>query len=153
MHSEKSYKITEKNDEDQMAMDIESSSDPAALEDDEWEGIDDGDTAMDEDDDDTPVFFKELNAAKDAATMAKTQPKRPKTKVAAVGREKVRKVLEDTTGIAQKRSRMLDQNDFLKLLIAFNEEGIHFSKKGQMKGSFCWHIWSAMIWKLKLLAS
>jgi len=41
-------------------------------------------------------------------------------------REKVRKVLEDDTALAEKRARLCDEGDFLKLLYAFNLEGIHF---------------------------
>ncbi|EEU45551.1 uncharacterized protein NECHADRAFT_41763 [Fusarium vanettenii 77-13-4] len=50
-----------------------------------------------------------------------------KTKVAELVREKIRKVLEDVTELADKRSGKCDENDFLRLLFAFNEEGIHFS--------------------------
>ncbi|GAO14298.1 hypothetical protein UVI_02033760 [Ustilaginoidea virens] len=41
--------------------------------------------------------------------------------------EQIRKVLEDVTELADKRSGKCDENDFLRLLFAFNEEGIHFS--------------------------
>ncbi|KAL2204203.1 rRNA adenine dimethylase [Sarocladium strictum] len=50
-----------------------------------------------------------------------------KTKVAELVREKIRKVLEDVTELADKRSGKCDEGDFLRLLYAFNEEGIHFS--------------------------
>eukprot|EP01101_Sappina_pedata_P011981 TRINITY_DN8140_c0_g1_i1.p1 TRINITY_DN8140_c0_g1~~TRINITY_DN8140_c0_g1_i1.p1 ORF type:complete len:322 (+),score=148.14 TRINITY_DN8140_c0_g1_i1:32-967(+) len=40
-------------------------------------------------------------------------------------REKVMKILE-TTDFAEKRSNKMDLDDFLKLLTAFNEEGLHF---------------------------
>jgi len=36
------------------------------------------------------------------------------------------KVLEETE-LADVRSGKCDENDFLRLLLAFNEEGIHFS--------------------------
>ena len=49
------------------------------------------------------------------------------TKVAEVVREKIRKVLEVSTGLADKRAGQCDQGDFLKLLYAFNQEGIHFA--------------------------
>ncbi|EHA23625.1 hypothetical protein ASPNIDRAFT_47196 [Aspergillus niger ATCC 1015] len=39
----------------------------------------------------------------------------------------VRQVLEDETRLADKRARMCDENDFLKLLWAFNQKGFHFS--------------------------
>ncbi|OJJ30714.1 hypothetical protein ASPWEDRAFT_121180 [Aspergillus wentii DTO 134E9] len=51
----------------------------------------------------------------------------PKGKVAELVREKVRQVLEDETKLADKRARMCDENDFLKLLWAFNQKGFHFS--------------------------
>jgi len=35
--------------------------------------------------------------------------------------------LEDVTELADQRSGKCDENDFLRLLFAFNEEGIHFS--------------------------
>lgn len=80
---------------------------------------------MDVDDEDAPDFFKELRNS--AASIPKTKSKRKKTKVAELVREKIRKVLEDVTELADKRSGKCDENDFLRLLFAFNEEGIHFS--------------------------
>jgi 18S rRNA (adenine1779-N6/adenine1780-N6)-dimethyltransferase len=68
-------------------------------------------------DDEVPSFFKELAASNASKDGAKTPSKRPKTKVAALVREKVRRVLEDVTGLAEKRARMLDETDFLKLLL------------------------------------
>lgn len=96
-------------------------------------GANDGEEAgMDVDDlggdtlgDDTPSFFQELKIA--SANVPKTKSKRKKTKVAELVREKIRKVLEDVTELADKRSGKCDENDFLRLLFAFNEEGIHFS--------------------------
>ncbi|CAM1500786.1 Fc.00g099480.m01.CDS01 [Cosmosporella sp. VM-42] len=83
----------------------------------EWAGMD-----VDEDED-APEFFKEIRNS----AVAKTKSKRKKTKVAELVREKIRKVLEDVTELADKRSGKCDENDFLRLLFAFNEEGIHFS--------------------------
>ncbi|KAM0524024.1 hypothetical protein ACHAPE_001279 [Trichoderma viride] len=85
------------------------------------------DAGMDVDDlgDDTPSFFQELKTA--SLNVPKTKSKRKKTKVAELVREKIRKVLEDVTELADKRSGKCDENDFLRLLFAFNEEGIHFS--------------------------
>lgn len=83
----------------------------------------DADMDVDGEDDDTPAFFKEAAAA----AIPKTKSKRKKTKVAELVREKIRKVLEDVTELADKRSGKCDENDFLRLLFAFNEEGIHFS--------------------------
>lgn len=82
-----------------------------------------GDDGMDVDDDDTPAFFKEAAAS----AVPKTKSKKKKTKVAELVREKIRKVLEDVTELADKRAGKCDENDFLRLLFAFNEEGIHFS--------------------------
>ncbi|KAF5026321.1 hypothetical protein F66182_1585 [Fusarium sp. NRRL 66182] len=75
-------------------------------------------------DEDAPDFFKEL---KNSMGNTKTKSKRKKTKVAELVREKIRKVLEDVTELADKRAGKCDENDFLRLLFAFNEEGIHFS--------------------------
>jgi len=38
---------------------------------------------------------------------------------------KVQGILE-TVGMAEERAAKMDQDDFLRLLAAFNEEGIHF---------------------------
>jgi 18S rRNA (adenine1779-N6/adenine1780-N6)-dimethyltransferase len=89
---------------------------------DEWEGFMDVD-----DEDDTPAFFK--GEAKRAVqdNSGKTKSKKKKTRVAELVREKIRKVLEDVTDLADTRAGKCDENDFLRLLLAFNEEGIHFS--------------------------
>jgi 18S rRNA (adenine1779-N6/adenine1780-N6)-dimethyltransferase len=76
-------------------------------------------------DDDAPSFFQELKEKQ--AAMPKTKSKRKKTAVAELIREKIRKVLEDVTELADKRAGKCDENDFLRLLSAFNDEGIHFS--------------------------
>ncbi|CAG9999308.1 unnamed protein product [Clonostachys byssicola] len=86
-------------------------------------GDDEDGNGMDVDDEDTPAFFKEMASTE----VAKTKSKRKKTKVAELVREKIRKVLEDVTELADKRAGKCDENDFLRLLFAFNEEGIHFS--------------------------
>jgi 18S rRNA (adenine1779-N6/adenine1780-N6)-dimethyltransferase len=95
-------------------MDVED----GAADGEEWGG-------MDVDEDDAPEFFKEMR--NNNAGSSKTKSKRKKTKVAELVREKIRKVLEDVTELADKRSGKCDENDFLRLLFAFNEEGIHFS--------------------------
>ncbi|KAK3681403.1 S-adenosyl-L-methionine-dependent methyltransferase [Podospora appendiculata] len=82
-----------------------------------------GDGDDDDDDEDMPVFFKELGAVDDKD---KTPSRNPKSRVAMIVRDKVEKVLT-VTDLADKRARQCDQNDFLKLLLAFHEEGIHFS--------------------------
>ena len=91
--------------------DDDDEADPTAQDGEEagedWGGIDD-------DDEDMPVFFKELND--DSAKDIKTPSRNPKSRVGLVVRAKVEKVLA-TTGLADKRARMCDQNDFLKLLL------------------------------------
>lgn len=86
------------------------------------------DEVMDVDDeDDVPDFFKEQANARIQEAL-KNQPNRKKKgKVAELVREKVRQVLEVDTKLADKRARMCDENDFLKLLWAFNQKGFHFS--------------------------
>jgi 18S rRNA (adenine1779-N6/adenine1780-N6)-dimethyltransferase len=98
-------------------MEVENAAAATEEPDDEWDGFMDVD-----DEDDIPEFFKE-----ERKPVPKTQSKKTKSKVANLIREKVRKVLEDTTQLADKRARMCDEGDFLKLLWAFNQEGIHFS--------------------------
>ena len=90
--------------------------------DDECDGIMD----VDEPDDDLPQFLLEEETKK--AQRLKGNPNRKKKgKVAELVRTKVVKILETDTQLAQKRPRMCDEGDFLKLLYAFNTEGIHFS--------------------------
>ncbi|KAL9125763.1 MAG: hypothetical protein Q9217_005082 [Psora testacea] len=85
----------------------------------EWGGIMDVD---DRDDAPTPLK-KEVNGD---GWSVKSRRKR-KGKVAELVREKVRKILEDETGLADRRARQCDEGDFLRLLWAMNKEGIHFS--------------------------
>ena len=85
-----------------------------------WNGIE-------EDEDDVPAFFREEADAKLAVVNARGSKRRRKGKVAELVREKVRRVLEDVTDLANKRARACDEGDFLKLLWVFNQEGIHFS--------------------------
>ncbi|KAF2402359.1 rRNA adenine dimethylase [Trichodelitschia bisporula] len=91
-------------------------------EDEEWDGIMD----VDEDEDELPEFFKAERARR--AEIKKNGPgkRKRKGKVAELVREKVRRILEDETELADRRARMCDEGDFLKLLYAFNKEGIHF---------------------------
>lgn len=112
--------VEDGDDQDDMDMD-----DGDANENDDDAGMDIEDDNGDADGDDTPSFFQELKAA--SANVPKTKSKRKKTKVAELVREKIRKVLEDVTELADKRAGKCDENDFLRLLFAFNEEGIHFS--------------------------
>ncbi|KAI9696158.1 MAG: Dimethyladenosine transferase [Bogoriella megaspora] len=96
--------------------------DAGGEEDDEWGGIMD----LDEEDD-MPDFFKE-ERERQAKARDKSNPNRKKKgKVAELVREKVRRVLEDETELAERRARMCDEGDFLKLLYEFNKVGIHFN--------------------------
>lgn len=95
---------------------------PAAAEEEEWGGI------MDEDEDDEmPSFFKQERERIAKKAGSKTKSKKKKTRVAELVREKIRKVLEDVTELGDKRAKQCDENDFLRLLLAFNEEGIHLA--------------------------
>ncbi|KAE8454052.1 hypothetical protein EG329_007829 [Mollisiaceae sp. DMI_Dod_QoI] len=93
------------------------------MDEEEWGGIMD----VDEDMDETPAFFKEEAERIAKENGGKTKSKKKKTRVAELVREKIRKVLEDKTELADKRAGKCDENDFLRLLYAFNEEGIHFN--------------------------
>ncbi|CAK4032198.1 Dimethyladenosine transferase [Lecanosticta acicola] len=93
----------------------------AGAEDAELEGIMDLD-----DEDDVPDFFKE-EADKKAKKLRDNPNRKRKGKVAELVRSKVKKVLEQDTELAEKRARLCDEGDFLKMLYAFNQEGIHFA--------------------------
>ena len=104
------------------AMDIEPDAEDGANEE-EWNGIMD----VDDDDDDIPEFFKEEADLRAKEANVRNSKRRKKGKVAELIREKVRRILEDETELAEKRARSCDEGDFLKLLWAFNKEGIHFN--------------------------
>lgn len=90
---------------------------------DEWEGI----VEMDEDEDELPQFFKEERERKKGEKRASgSSGRKKKGRVSELVRAKVKKVL-DSCDVTEKRSRMCDQNDFLRMLEGFNEEGIHFA--------------------------
>ena len=89
---------------------------------DEWNGID----ADDDKADDVPAFFREESGLKSELGSASGRRKKRRTRVSELVREKVRKVLEDTQ-LSDKRARLCEEGDFLKLLWRFNESGIHFS--------------------------
>lgn len=106
---EKSYRIwfamndiaiddTIVGDEDEM--DVDEGLGPKAGED-EWEGIMDDDEEVD----DTPAFFKEEAQRAARETEGKTKSKKKKTRVAELVREKIQKVLEDVTDLANKKPR------------------------------------------------
>ncbi|KAI4633978.1 uncharacterized protein J4E87_001147 [Alternaria ethzedia] len=101
--------ITEDGDEADMDLD------------DEFKGFSD----PDDPDDELPDFFKQLQA--ESKKRVNGVNRKRKGRLSELVREKVRKVLEDETQLADKRARLCDEGDFLKLLYAFNQEGIHFS--------------------------
>ncbi|KAI1931961.1 Dimethyladenosine transferase [Ophidiomyces ophidiicola] len=78
-------------------------------------------------DDDIPNFFEDQSNPVRQAASSKLAPHKKRSRVAKLVREKVSQVLESDTGLADKRARMCDEGDFLKLLWSFNQRGIHFS--------------------------
>ena len=91
----------------------------------EWGGIMDLDEA--EENSSVPAFIREEIARAEERAHGKSKSKKSRSKVGQLVREKVRKVLEDDTELADQRAGKCDEGDFLKLLWAFNNEGIHFS--------------------------
>ncbi|KAI7262624.1 hypothetical protein KC335_g10165, partial [Hortaea werneckii] len=114
-------------EQEDMEMDGGMNGGAAAAEDGGMEVEMDEDNANDIDDDDIPDFFKEMNDKKQAKKMHDNPSRKRKGKVAEAVRAKVQKVLEVDTELAERRARLCDEGDFLKLLYAFNREGIHFS--------------------------
>jgi 18S rRNA (adenine1779-N6/adenine1780-N6)-dimethyltransferase len=105
-------------EEEAAAMDV----DDVMEEDEEFAGF----SEPDEPDDELPDFFREAQAEQ-AARKQKGAGRKKKGRVNELVREKVRKVLEDETQLADKRAQKCEEGDFLKLLYAFNQHGIHFS--------------------------
>lgn len=93
-----------------------------ADEDEEFAGF----SEPDEPEDELPDFFRQAQAEQ-AAKKEKGAGRKKRGRVAELVREKVRKVLEDETKLADKRPQKCEEGDFLKLLYAFNQQGIHFS--------------------------
>lgn len=113
--------IVGEEDDEEMEMDDGPAEQP---EDDGIMDVDEEPSAFaDEDADDLPSFFDKLKGNHKGPTKSKKK----KTAVAELVREKIRKVLEDVTELADVRAGKCDENDFLRLLSAFNEEGIHFA--------------------------
>ena len=75
-----------------------------------------------DDGEEMPEFMREEQARR-----KKGAKKKKRGKVGELVYEKVRRVLEDETKLAETRARMCDQNAFLNLLVAFNKEGVHFA--------------------------
>jgi 18S rRNA (adenine1779-N6/adenine1780-N6)-dimethyltransferase len=116
--------LVEAAGDDDEAMELDDDADIGApADEEEWGGV----MEVEDGDDDTPEFFKEQKAAASANQPVKTPSRRKKTKLGEIIKEKIRKVLEDDTDLADKRSSKCDENDFLRLLFAFNNEGIHFA--------------------------
>ncbi|KAI7076983.1 rRNA adenine dimethylase [Hortaea werneckii] len=88
--------------------------------------MDEDNGADNDEDDEIPDFFREMNDKK-AKRSQDTPGRKRKGKVAESVRAKVQKVLEVDTELAERRARLCDEGDFLRLLYAFNREGIHFS--------------------------
>jgi 18S rRNA (adenine1779-N6/adenine1780-N6)-dimethyltransferase len=70
-----------------------------------------------EEEDELPALFKKAKS--------RSRTKKRKGRVYEMVKEKVRKVLKETD-MAEKRARSCFESDFLRLLYAFNLEGIHF---------------------------
>jgi 18S rRNA (adenine1779-N6/adenine1780-N6)-dimethyltransferase len=85
------------------------------------ENLDDVDIDFENDGDELPAMFKKAKSR-----TRSSNKKKVKGKVYELVKEKVRKVLEDDTQLADKRARTCYESDFLRLLYAFNLEGIHF---------------------------
>ena len=79
------------------------------------------------DEDDVPEFFKEETELKTKQGLGRGSKRRKRGVLADLVREKIRKVLEDDTRLADQRARSCDEGDFLRLLWAFNLENIHFA--------------------------
>lgn len=123
---------------DSVALTEENQKMSAMDEDTEWNGFDadeqdeeDKDQLNDNmeiDNEELPTFFQDEDRNVKAKSLnAKPGSKRNrKGKVAMLIKEKVNRILDETE-LGDKRARMCDEGDFLKLLWAFNKEGIHFS--------------------------
>ena len=112
--------LAEGSTEDADVMDIDHLANAPQEDEDVWNGFSDAD---DNEEDDLPDFFKQ-----EQAKIRKNGVNRKKKgRVSELVREKIRHVLEDETELGDKRARMCDEGDFLKLLYAFNQEGIHFN--------------------------
>lgn len=116
--------VVEGEEEDgDVAMDVDDNDNEGPAREDGNDEDEEWGGIMDVDDDDTPAFFKAQSAA---GQNSKTPSRRKKTKVAELVRAKVAKVLQ-STDMADQRAGKLDENAFLKLLYAFNRENIHFA--------------------------
>ncbi|KAB8205442.1 ribosomal RNA adenine dimethylase-domain-containing protein [Aspergillus parasiticus] len=97
------------------------------------------DTNNDADADDVPEMDEDDILMGDMAFEKKNVPEIPKGALLTIGNNKVSRVMVtkliqaklqrilDQTELANARAQKCDENDFLRLLHAFNKEGIHFS--------------------------
>ena len=95
----------------------------------EWSGFDgEDDDMLDADDDDEDSLPELLRVQAEKTSLSNGVRKRKlRGKVSENVRERIRIVLEDETKLAEKRARLCDEGDFLKLLWNFNQKDIHFS--------------------------
>lgn len=87
-------------------------------EDEEWEGIVDTESPND--------IQESMGQPVDSGILDSTSTRRTRSRVRRLVEDKIRKVLVETQ-LADRRAGKCDETDFLKLLWAFNKEGIHFS--------------------------
>ncbi|RJE25932.1 dimethyladenosine transferase [Aspergillus sclerotialis] len=99
------------------AMDVENTQDAE----------EEPDEGMEMDEDDVPDFFKEQVNPRIQEALKPKPSRKKRGRLSEQVREKVRQILEDETGLADKRARSCGENDFLKLLLAFNRKGFHFN--------------------------
>ncbi|QDS78176.1 hypothetical protein FKW77_005349 [Venturia effusa] len=79
------------------------------------------------DEDELPQFLKaEQDRKKEERAASGLSRRKKKGRVGELVRAKVKKVL-DMCEVTEKRSRLCDQNDFLRMLESFNQEGLHFA--------------------------
>ena len=105
--------LVKEDEEDHVMEGTDENHTNEGLEEDEWEGF------MDLD--------KPPLSALDSKPPKENGKRKRKGHVSELVREKVRRVLEDKTDLADRRARQCDEGDFLRLLWAMNQEGIHFS--------------------------
>lgn len=104
--AQNSIPLDESMVDDADEMDVQPEDGGVSEEDEEWDGIMDTESP---------------NGISDKKSIGRTR-----TKVRRLVEDKVHKVLLETH-LANRRAGKCDETDFLKLLWAFNKEGIHFS--------------------------
>ncbi|KAI9893225.1 MAG: Dimethyladenosine transferase [Vezdaea aestivalis] len=114
------------------AMEVDARDSTVAVTDEEeWNGFGDSDPEPDDDDsndEDIDIDMPDLDAGDAQENEAgKSQPRKARSKLTAFIRAKILKVLEQDTKLADNRAGKCEQGDFLRLLWAFNKEGLHFA--------------------------